>query len=57
MNALAQTNFQLPNQTAFYRGKVRDVYTVGDILIMVARTAFRLLTTFWQNLFPIKGKF
>ncbi len=36
MKALAETHFHLPNQTAFYRGKVRDVYTVGDKLVMVA---------------------
>ncbi|MBP6825400.1 MAG: phosphoribosylaminoimidazolesuccinocarboxamide synthase [Saprospiraceae bacterium] len=28
MTAIRETNFQLPGQTAFYRGKVRDVYTV-----------------------------
>lgn len=33
---IANTQFQFPNQTAFYRGKVRDVYTVGDRLVMVA---------------------
>ena len=26
-----QTNFQLPNQTNFYKGKVRDVYTIEMI--------------------------
>ena len=36
MNALRDTNFQLPGQTAFYRGKVRDVYSLGDRLVMVA---------------------
>ena len=25
MTAIRETNFQLPGQTAFYRGKVRDV--------------------------------
>lgn len=36
MNALRETNFQFPGQTAFYRGKVRDVYSIGDKLLMVA---------------------
>ncbi len=37
MSTLVETHFQLPNQTAFYRGKVRDVYTLADArLVMVA---------------------
>lgn len=37
MNALTQTNFTFPNQTSFYKGKVRDVYTISNkYLIMVA---------------------
>ena len=34
--ALVETNFKLPGQTHFYRGKVRDVYTIADQLVMVA---------------------
>ena len=29
MNSIKETNFNLPNQTKFYKGKVRDVYTIG----------------------------
>ncbi|HAT91449.1 MAG TPA: phosphoribosylaminoimidazolesuccinocarboxamide synthase, partial [Sphingobacterium sp.] len=37
MNAIKETNFNFENQTAFYRGKVRDVYTIADTyLAMVA---------------------
>ena len=28
-NSIKETNFNLPNQTKFYKGKVRDVYTIG----------------------------
>jgi len=36
-NALLTTNFQFPGQTKFYRGKVRDVYTIEDkFLVMIA---------------------
>ena len=36
-NSITETNFNLPNQTKFYKGKVRDVYTINDeTLIMVA---------------------
>ncbi len=34
--ALKETNFNFKGQTDFYRGKVRDVYTIGDKLVMVA---------------------
>jgi hypothetical protein len=30
-------SFQFPGQTGFYRGKVRDVYTIkDDLLVMIA---------------------
>jgi phosphoribosylaminoimidazole-succinocarboxamide synthase len=36
-NTIKDTNFRLPGQTNFYKGKVRDVYTLNnDILVMVA---------------------
>ena len=36
-NTLTSTNYQFPNQTKVYKGKVRDVYTIGnDTLIMIA---------------------
>lgn len=36
MNAIQETNFEFPGQTGFYRGKVRDVYSFPDKLVMVA---------------------
>ncbi len=36
MNALKETHFNLPGQTNFYRGKVRDVYSFTNYLVMVA---------------------
>ena len=34
---LDKTNFTLPNQTAYYKGKVRDVYTINNnLLVMIA---------------------
>ena len=37
INTIKGTNFQLPGQTKFYKGKVRDVYTVNnETLVMVA---------------------
>ena len=34
---LTETNFNFPGQTAVYHGKVRDVYTIdNNLLVMVA---------------------
>ena len=36
-NTIIKTNFKFSNQTNVYKGKVRDVYTIGeDLLVMVA---------------------
>ena len=36
MSALTQTDFNFPGQQSVYHGKVRDVYHLGDRLVMVA---------------------
>ena len=37
METLTKTDFQFPNQTNLYKGKVRDVYSIGEeLLIMIA---------------------
>ena len=56
MPALAQTNFHLPNQTAFYRGKVRDVYTVSDKLVMVATDRISAFDVVLPKAIPHKGQ-
>lgn len=38
MTALTSTNYNLPNQTGVYHGKVRDVYFIGDDIIAVVAT-------------------
>lgn len=55
MNALRETNFQLPGQTAFYRGKVRDVYTIGDTLLMVASDRISAFDHILPRPIPHKG--
>jgi phosphoribosylaminoimidazole-succinocarboxamide synthase len=55
MNALRETSFQLPGQTAFYRGKVRDVYTIGDKLIMVASDRISAFDHILPRPIPHKG--
>jgi phosphoribosylaminoimidazole-succinocarboxamide synthase len=56
-NALAQTHFRLPNQTAFYRGKVRDVYTLADgRLVMVASDRISAFDHVLSRAIPFKGQ-
>ena len=56
MNALAETHFHFPNQTAFYRGKVRDVYTIGDKLVMVASDRISAFDYILPRPIPYKGQ-
>ena len=55
MNAITETNFHLPGQTAFYRGKVRDVYTVGERLVMVASDRISAFDHVLPRPIPHKG--
>jgi phosphoribosylaminoimidazole-succinocarboxamide synthase len=55
MAAIQETNFNFPGQTAFYRGKVRDVYTVGDRLIMVASDRISAFDHILPRPIPYKG--
>lgn len=54
-NAIRDTHFQLPGQTAFYRGKVRDVYSVGDLLVMVASDRISAFDHILPRPIPYKG--
>ena len=57
MKALKDTNFQLPGQTKFYRGKVRDVYSVGDdLLVMVASDRISAFDVVLPKGIPFKGQ-
>jgi phosphoribosylaminoimidazole-succinocarboxamide synthase len=55
MSALRETNFHFPGQTAFYRGKVRDVYTIGDRLVMVATDRISAFDHILSRPIPHKG--
>jgi phosphoribosylaminoimidazole-succinocarboxamide synthase len=55
MKAIAETNFKLPGQTNFYRGKVRDVYSLGDRLVMVASDRISAFDHILQRPIPHKG--
>jgi phosphoribosylaminoimidazole-succinocarboxamide synthase len=52
-----QANFQLPGQTAFYKGKVRDVYTIDDrILVMVVSDRISAFDVVLPRPIPYKGQ-
>lgn len=53
---LKGTSFQLPGQTAFYRGKVRDVYTIGKRLIIVASDRISAFDHILPRAIPYKGQ-
>lgn len=57
MNAIKETNFHFPNQTNFYRGKVRDVYTINNqYLIMVASDRISAFDVVLPEPIPYKGQ-
>ena len=56
MNALKETNFTFPNQTNFYKGKVRDVYSIGEKLVMVASDRISAFDVVLPKAIPYKGQ-
>lgn len=61
MTAIRETNFQLPRQTGFYRGKVRDVYALTDHngeprLLMVATDRISAFDVVLPHPIPYKGQ-
>jgi phosphoribosylaminoimidazole-succinocarboxamide synthase len=49
--------FHFPDQTAFYKGKVRDVYTIkNELLIMVASDRISAFDVILPRLIPFKGQ-
>ncbi len=56
-NTLTSTNYQFPNQTKVYKGKVRDVYTIGDdTLIMIATDRISAFDVVLPQGIPFKGQ-
>jgi len=51
------TPFQFPGQTNFYRGKVRDVYSIGeDLLVMIASDRISAFDVILPRPIPFKGQ-
>ena len=56
-NSITKTDFNLPNQTKFYKGKVRDVYTIGeDKLVMVVSDRISAFDHVLPEGIPYKGQ-
>jgi phosphoribosylaminoimidazole-succinocarboxamide synthase len=53
---ITNTDFHFKGQTAFYRGKVRDVYHVGDKLIMIASDRISAFDHILPRSIPYKGE-
>jgi phosphoribosylaminoimidazole-succinocarboxamide synthase len=57
INTIKGTNFNLPGQTKFYKGKVRDVYTIdNETLIMVASDRISAFDHVLPEGIPYKGQ-
>ncbi len=55
--ALTSTDFKFPGQTAVYHGKVRDVYTINDnLLVMVATDRISAFDVILPKGIPYKGQ-
>lgn len=56
MKALTQTDFTFAGQQSVYHGKVRDVYNLGDRLVMVATDRISAFDVVLPEGIPFKGQ-
>ncbi|MEZ4922512.1 MAG: phosphoribosylaminoimidazolesuccinocarboxamide synthase [Crocinitomicaceae bacterium] len=57
MNAIKSTTFTFPGQTQVYNGKVRDVYTIdNDLLVIVASDRISAFDHILHEAIPYKGQ-
>lgn len=57
MQALKETKYKFPNQTGFYKGKVRDVYTINNqYLVMVVSDRISAFDVVLPEAIPYKGQ-
>lgn len=56
-NVILKTAFNFPEQTGFYKGKVRDVYTINDnLLVMIATDRISAFDVVLPRAIPYKGQ-
>lgn len=53
---ITETHFNLPGQTGFYRGKVRDVYYIDDVMVAVATDRISAFDHILPRPIPFKGQ-
>ena len=57
MNTINDTNFQFSEQKAVYKGKVREVYTINDsLLVMIATDRLSAFDVILPRQIPFKGQ-
>ena len=57
LNTIIKTDFKFKNQTNLYKGKVRDVYTIGDdLLVMIATDRISAFDIVLPVGIPYKGQ-
>ncbi len=57
IHTINETHFQFPNQTSVYKGKVREVYTIGDeLLVMIASDRLSAFDVIMPRQIPYKGQ-
>ena len=56
-HTISDTNFKFPNQTNLYKGKVREVYSINnDLLVMVATDRLSAFDVVMPKGIPFKGQ-
>lgn len=56
MQAIKETHFKFKGQTGFYRGKVRDVYYFGNMMVMVSSDRISAFDVILPRAIPDKGR-
>lgn len=57
MEAIIQTDFQFPDQTGYYKGKVRDVYSINnEVMLMVVTDRISAFDVVLPKGIPYKGQ-
>ena len=57
MNTINDTNFEFPEQKSVYKGKVREVYTIDDtLLVMIASDRLSAFDVILPRQIPFKGQ-
>ncbi|MFP4088697.1 MAG: phosphoribosylaminoimidazolesuccinocarboxamide synthase [Cyclobacteriaceae bacterium] len=55
-STITQTHFELPGQTGFYRGKVRDVYYLDQRIVLIASDRISAFDVVLPRAIPYKGQ-